>query len=66
MLQYITMKIINTTAELRSELSTQSSIALVPTMGNLHAGIPSGKNRKATCPMRRSQHIRQPATIWRE
>lgn len=38
MLQYITMKIIDTTAELRSELSTQSSIALVPTMGNLHDG----------------------------
>lgn len=38
MLQYITMKIIHTCAELRSALSAHSNIALVPTMGNLHAG----------------------------
>jgi pantoate--beta-alanine ligase len=33
-----TMQIINTTDELRSVLKNQSSVAFVPTMGNLHAG----------------------------
>ncbi|MDX8378803.1 MAG: pantoate--beta-alanine ligase, partial [Gallionella sp.] len=32
------MKIISTTANLRARLSTESAIAFVPTMGNLHEG----------------------------
>ncbi|HST03052.1 MAG TPA: pantoate--beta-alanine ligase, partial [Usitatibacter sp.] len=32
------MEVIHTVAELRARLARERSVALVPTMGNLHAG----------------------------